>query len=113
MARGMVIVAALRAGLGVAAWPHAHIHGIERLAVSQRVTGDQVAYRVVRDPTVRQGRIQTAPAAPVGWGEAQMGRGERRPGGQEGIRELEERVRTVPEAAVEARAKLTERLKRQ
>lgn len=87
----MVVVAALGAGLGVAARPDADIDGVDRLPLGQRVA---------RQATMGDGRIEAAPAAAMDGGQAQMGGREGRPRRQEGVQDLEEGVGALVEAGV-------------
>ena len=65
----MVVESALGAALGVAAAPHALVHGVDRGSASllgeERVSREQSAHGSLVDPSPVQRRVETAPAAAV------------------------------------------------
>src|SRR4029453_10930861 len=73
MARGVVVVAALRGAFGVAARPGGYIdRKDQRVGVGQG--GDQQGAQPLGiDPPAGERVIGAAPAAPVSWLEAEMG----------------------------------------
>ncbi len=102
VARRMVVEAAIRAALRVAAGPHAHVHGVDgrRSALGERMMGEQVAQDLRVDTSMRQSRVEASPSAPVRGLEAQVSG--RRGGirGKDGIGELEKGVGSAIKAAV-------------
>ncbi len=72
VARGMVVEATLRTGLGVIAHPDTAIDGVDRLPIGQGVTHQQGAEGRHIDAASSKGGVETAPTAPVGRGQAQV-----------------------------------------
>ena len=108
MARGMVVVAALRGALGVAARPGGHIDREHQRVGGWQHAHQQVAQPVDVDAPVGQRVVSAAPAAPVGRLEAEPGhRGDRR-GAQQRVAQLEQRVGAAGEAGVQLAPELTE-----
>jgi hypothetical protein len=70
----VVVEATFGTGLGVAAIPHAHVHGIDwRMAppsVAQRMAGEQVPQRLLVDLSSAERGVEATPAAPVDGGQA-------------------------------------------
>ncbi len=108
----MVVEAALGARLGVAACPHAHVHGVDRRVVPAPVEGmadHQCAQGLGVDPSPSQCRVEATPTATVRGLEAQVdGRRDDARGDEDGVTELEERVGAPIEAAVERVAEGTQ-----
>ena len=100
VARWVVVVATLGAGLGVAARPDAHVDRVDWLTVGQRMLGQQHPQGLDVDPPVGQGAVDAAPATLVPEGQAQVGQRRDRPGRQHGIDELEQRVFATQEAVM-------------
>jgi hypothetical protein len=97
----MVVGAALRRALSVAARPGGHIDREDgRVAIGQ-VAGEQVAQPVGVDPAAGQGGIGAAPAASVDWFQAQVRQRRDRLGAQQGVAQLEQRVGAAGEAGVQ------------
>ena len=101
---GMVVEAALRTGLGVAARPDAQVDGVDRLAVGGGVLRQQSRAGPRRRGALGQGVIEAAPAAAVRGLQAEVGQRGDRLGRQQGIDQLEQGVGTALEAAVEVSA---------
>jgi site-specific DNA recombinase len=108
MAGGVVVVAARRRALGVAAGPSGHVD-----REHQRVGGWQDAHQQVAQPAnvdapAGQRIVGATPAAPVGRLEAELGhRGDRR-GAQQRVAQLEQRVGAAGEAGMQLSPELTE-----
>ena len=104
MAGWVVVEAAFGAALGIAAGPHAHVHGVDGLLVlcpGERVTGEQAAQGLgVYSPMPQRG-VEAAPSATMGRLETQVDR--RRYGvcAEESVGELEEGVGPAVETRVE------------
>jgi hypothetical protein len=97
----MVVVAALRRALGVAARPGGHIHRKDQRVGVGQVADQQGAQPVDVDAPAGQRGIGTAPAAPVGRLEAEMGhRGDRR-GTQQRVGKVEQGVGAAGAAGVQ------------
>src|SRR5215212_10747479 len=60
MARRMVIVTALRTGLGITARPYAHVHRIDRLPVRERMAADEGPPARIVQLAVRQSGVEAA-----------------------------------------------------
>jgi hypothetical protein len=64
----MIVEAALRATLCVAAIPNAHIHGVDgrrRFASSKRIVGEQPPQSLGVDSSTAERVVETAPATAV------------------------------------------------
>jgi hypothetical protein len=100
----MVVETVIGAALGVAAGPHAHIHGVDgRRCASgrKRIAGEQSPKGFGVDPPSIQGRVEASPAAPMRRLEAQVnGRRDGLRRGEESIGELEEGIGPTVEAFV-------------
>jgi len=113
----MVVEAALGTALGIAAIPHAHVHGKDgrfiRAADSERMAGEQTAQGLGVDPSPVEGRVEAAPAATMRCLEAQVdGRREGALRGEDGLGEFEEGVTPTVEAFVERAAEAVESIGR-
>jgi hypothetical protein len=98
----MVVQATLRRALGVAARPGGHVHGEHQRIGGWQAADEQVAQPLGVNPAVGQRGIQAAPAAPVGRFQAQLRQGHDRPrGAQQGIGQVDQRVRAVGAAGVQ------------
>jgi hypothetical protein len=97
----VVVVAALRRALSIAARPGGHIHREDpRIGIGQ-VADQQVAQPLGVDTPAGERVVGAAPAAPVGWLEAEMGhRGDGR-GTQQRVGEVEQRIGAAGAAGVQ------------
>jgi hypothetical protein len=101
----VVVVTSLGAALGVAAIPHAHVHGVDWwlvLGPGQRDSGEQVTQSVGVYGSMRQSGVEAAPSATMGCLEAEVYWG--RDGAvraQEGIGKVEEGIGSTVEALIE------------
>ena len=112
VARGMVVEAALGARLGVAACPHAHVHGVDRRSLaSEGVADHQRAQGLGVDPSPFQRRVEATPTATVRGFEAQVNGRRDDARGEHRVADLEERVGAPIEAAVERAAEGTQIVK--
>ena len=103
MPRRMVVVAALGARLGVAAGPHANVHGVDGRAASssERMAVEQIAQGLGVDPLPVQRGVEAAPAAAMRRFEAEVnGRRDGVVSGEDGVGELEKGIGPVAEAFV-------------
>jgi hypothetical protein len=101
---GMVVIAALRAGLGVAAAPYANVHGVDRsnsALLEEGVMDNQLAHGFFLDASSAQRSVEAAPTATVRGLEAQMYWRRRDASREDGIGELEERIGPALETLVE------------
>lgn len=57
---GMVIVAPLRVGLGVATRPDADVDRVDQLPVDERLARDEVVQRLARHAAIREGGVRAA-----------------------------------------------------
>jgi len=97
----MVIEAALRRTLGVAARPGGHIHREhQRVGVGQ-ATDQQIAQPLDLDATTAQRVINAAPAAPTHRLQAQMRQRWEGLGAQQRVAQLEQRVSAAGVAGVQ------------
>jgi hypothetical protein len=104
----IVVEAALGARLGVAARPHAHVHGVDGRSASsgERMASEQPSQGFVVDPSPPERGVEAAPAATMRCLKAQVD-GRRDGGavrGEDGVGELEEGVGSATEAFVERAA---------
>jgi hypothetical protein len=97
----MVVVAALGAGLGVAAGPGADIDRVDGLPVMEWVAGQQVAERLDVHPAVGERGVGAAPAPLVDRLQAQVGKRWDRWSGQQRISQLQQGIGTAGEAGVQ------------
>ena len=65
MTGGMVVVASLGTGFGIAAGPDAQVNGVDRLAVSGGVLRQRRPQELEVDATLGQRGVETAPPAAV------------------------------------------------
>jgi len=104
VARRMVVVAALRATLRIAAIPHAHVHGVDgrrRFASGKRMVSEQPPQSLGVDSSAAERVIEAAPPTAMRRLQAQVDRRRYRLSGEEGVGELEEGVSAAVEAVVE------------
>ena len=104
VAGGMVVKAALRTGLGVAAGPDAQVDGVDRLAHRWRRAEPATRAGPPRRGALGQGIVEAAPAAAVCGLQAEVGQRGDRLGRQQGIDQLEQGVGAAREAAVQGGA---------
>src|SRR3982750_4665663 len=99
----MIVVATLGTAFRVAPRPHTHVHGVNRrwFTSGERMAGEQLPQGRRVDPSLVQRRVEATPPAAVGWFEVQMNRRGHHLSGKDGIAELEQRVGTALETAVE------------
>jgi hypothetical protein len=97
----MVVVAALGAGLGVAAGPGADIDRVDGLPVMEWVAGQQVAERLDVHPAVGERGVGAAPAPLVDRLQAQVGKRWDRWRAQQRISQLQQGIGTAGEAGVQ------------
>jgi hypothetical protein len=100
----MVVEAALRTTLCVAAIPHASVHGIDgrgRFASGKRMVSEQPPQSMGVDSSMAERVVETAPPTAMRRLQAQVDwRGDLL-SGEEGISEFEEGVSATMEAAIE------------
>jgi site-specific DNA recombinase len=102
MPRGVVVQAAFGGALGVAARPGGDVHRVDRLPTRQGRAGQQFPQPLGVDPPTGQRGVGAAPAAPVGWLQAQLRQGCDRPlGAQQRIRQVNQGIRAAGAAAVQ------------
>jgi len=106
MAGRVVVEAALGTTLGIAAVPHAHVHGVHgRFASGEWMADKQVAQGFDVDPSPPERGVEAAPAPSMRRLEAQVsGRRDGGLRGEDGIGQLEEGVGSAVEAIVERAA---------
>jgi hypothetical protein len=104
----VVVEAALWAALGVAARPHAHVHGVDGRwsASGERMASEQPSQGFVLDPSPPECGVEAAPAATMRCLEAQVDgrRSGDAVGGEDGVGEFEEGVGSATEPFVVERA---------
>jgi hypothetical protein len=90
----MVVEITLGTALGIAAIPHAHVHGIDgrRFAPGKRMADEQFPQGFSVDPSSPEGSIKAAPAAAMRNLEAQVNGRRGAIGGEESIGEFEESI---------------------
>ncbi len=114
MAGRVVVEAALGTTLGIAAIPHAHVHGVDGQFTSGEWMADkQVAQGFGLDPPPPERGVEAAPATTMRRLEAQVSGG--RDGGlrgEDGVGEFEEGVGSAVEAFVERAAEGSESIGR-
>jgi hypothetical protein len=101
VARGVVVVAALGRALGVAARPGGHVDREHQRATIRQVADQQVAEPLGVDAAARQSGVDAAPAAPADRLQAQVRQRRDRPGAQQRVTELEQRIGAAGEAGVQ------------
>src|SRR5215212_1278295 len=72
VARGMVVKAPFRTGLGVAAWPDAQVDRVDRLVVGGGMLSQRRAQGIDIEATRGQRILDTTPPAAMGCLQAQM-----------------------------------------
>jgi hypothetical protein len=102
----MVVETSLGAALGVAAIPHAHVHGVDggvdgRFASGKRMAGEQPPQSPDVDPPAAQRLVEAAPATAMRSLQAQMDRRRDRFRGEQSVGEFEEGISAAAEAVVE------------
>jgi hypothetical protein len=101
MARGVVVVAARRRALGVAARPGGHIHREHQRIDVWQAGNQHVAEPLGVDPPADQRGIAAAPAAPMGRPQAEMSNRGDRWGAQQRVAQLEQRIGAAGAAGVQ------------
>ena len=102
VAGGVVVQAALGGAFGVAARPGGDVHRIDRQATRQGMADQQVAQPLGVDVAAGQRGVGAAPAAPVGWFQAQLWQRRDRPlGAQQRIGQVNQRIPTAGAAGVQ------------
>jgi hypothetical protein len=93
VARRVVVETTLRTALGIAAIPHANVHGIYgRLASGKRMVSEQPPQGLGVDSSTAECVVEAAPATPVRRLQAQVDWRRDLLSGKEGIGEFEEGV---------------------
>ncbi len=105
----MIIEATLGARRRVAAGPDAAIDRIDRLAVGERLGGEQHPQPGLVAPPMDERGVQAAPAAPMHRLAAQVDRRRHRPGGQQRLGQREERIAAPVQAGIEIIPEVTQR----
>ena len=100
----MVVEAAVRARLGVAAGPDAQVDGIDRGTVDGSELSECRAEGFDIEATLNQGIIEAALAAAVCGLQAEVGQRRDRIGRQHGVAQLEEGIGTALEADMQGSA---------
>jgi hypothetical protein len=97
----VVVVAALRRALGVAARPGGHVHREHQRVGGRQAAREQVAQPLGIDLAAGQRGVGAAPATPADRLQAQVRQRPDRRGAQQRVAQLEQRIGAAAEAGVQ------------
>lgn len=109
VARRVVVVATLRAGLGIAPRPHADIDGEDRRClIAEQMVGKQATERVGIHRAPCQSGIQTAPPATMDGFQTQVDRRRHRATDQQCVTQFEQGIAPSPQAGIDGDTEVTQ-----